>query len=127
MSIGAPSDEATNEATRYLKTYHNLWQALNSADGKLQVLAQDADDPGDRASARAEDLNVQAAMGDMDEAYYAWLNDGGQVQAPTMDQYNKSIDLAIALSQVDAREAQANAIISLVGEALDIANSLHRL
>jgi hypothetical protein len=77
MSIGAPSDEATNEATRYLKTYHNLWQALNSADGKLQVLAQDADDPGDRASARAEDLNVQAAMGDMDEAYYAWLNDGG--------------------------------------------------
>ncbi|WP_295751528.1 hypothetical protein [Undibacterium sp.] len=125
MSISAPDDEVTNEGTRYLKTYHNLWQALNSADGKLQVLGQDAVNPADRADARAEDLKVKAMMGNMDEAYYAWLNDGAQVQAPTMAQYTRSIALAEELSHVNAQQTRARTIIALVGEALGIANYLH--
>ena len=113
------------ESLNYLQMYLATTDLLNAALGKYQVLASDATDISERSLYRAKALEVERDLELLKNQRRAFRDGGASIHPPSAQTVTDAEERTRRLAALQAREAQAQAIIKLATEGLEAFNKIH--
>jgi hypothetical protein len=112
------------QINRYWDAYFAVIDVLIATLGKLEQLEKDATDLGERSGYRADRLRVEADIEMMRAKRLAFNANRSPIAPPSTAVVNKMIELAKDAADIAADRAEASAVVTIAGKAVNEFNKI---